>query len=100
MTMPRNPIQQRRESLGLGRTEFAEKAEMRLENLLMVEGGANILLSRPVATKLARVFEQSTPEELIEEYAAWRRSVEVDVEKRSEEPEDPSGEARTPPAPA
>ncbi len=100
MTMPKNPIQQRRESLGLGRTEFAERAGMRLENLLMVEGGANILLSRPVATKLTRVFEQASPEELIDEYAAWRRSVEADVEERSEEPEGPPGEARTPPAPS
>lgn len=80
MAIPKNPIQQRRESLGLGRTEFAEKAGMRLENLLMVEGGGNIVLSRPVATKLTRVFGQSSPEELIEEYAAWRRSVEADGE--------------------
>ncbi len=98
MTMPKNPIQKKRESLDLGRTEFAEKAGMRLENLLAVEEGANIVLSRPVATKLARVFEQSSPEELIEEYAAWRRSVETDVEERSEEP-NPPGEARTPSAP-
>ncbi len=81
MTTPKNPIQKKRESLDLDRTEFAEKAGMTLENLLMVEGGANILLSRLVATKLARVFEQSSPEELIEEYAAWRRSVETDAKK-------------------
>ena len=79
MTTPKNPIQKKRESLDLGRAEFAEKAGMTLENLLMVEGGANILLSRLVATKLARVFEQSSPEELIEEYAAWRRLVETDA---------------------
>ena len=82
MTSLKNPIQKKRESLDLGRTEFAEKAGMRLENLLMVEGGANIVLSRLVATKLARVIEQSSPEELIEEYAAWRRSVETDAKKK------------------
>lgn len=82
--MPRlkNPVQQRRESLRLSRAELAQKAGMSKDTLLMVEGGANLLLSSLVATKFSRIFKDVTPEKLIEEYALWRCSLETERRNR------------------
>ena len=76
MGVSKNPIQERRESLGLETAELAERANMSVDSLVMVERGGNIVLSRLLATKLSQVFDQQSPEELIEEYARWRHSTE------------------------
>ena len=77
MSIPeKNPIRRRRESRGLDRDELATEAGIRPEDLLMVEGGGHIVLSLPLATKLARALGRSSPQELIDEYAAWRHSVD------------------------
>lgn len=56
---------------------------MALETLEMVEKGECLLLSRLLANKLARMFPDATPEKLMEEYAAWRRLLEAERDRRS-----------------
>ena len=74
MGTPTNPIRRRREALGIERSALAKKAGIRLENLLMVEGGGHILLSRPLAAKLSQALGDSSATELIEEYDEWKRA--------------------------
>jgi len=79
----KSPIQKERESLDLSRPEFAQEAGMALETLEMVEKGECLLLSRLLANKLACMFPDATPEKLMEEYAAWRRLLEAERDRRS-----------------
>jgi len=72
MDGPKNPILERRETLGLGRSELAEKAGIRVQDLLLVEGGGHIVLSLPLATKLSRALDWATPQVLIEDYRRWK----------------------------
>lgn len=76
MSIPENPIRRRRESLGLDRSEFAERAGIPLENLQLFEEGGHLVLSLPVAIKIHRLLDQASPERLIEEYDTWRRAAE------------------------
>ncbi len=73
MDTQKNPIQARRESLGLDRSQFADRAGISMDDLLLVEEGAHIVLSLPLATKLSHVLQGVKPQELVDEYRKWKR---------------------------
>jgi len=75
---PMKPIRKRREALGLDRSELAEKAGMRVEDLVLVESGGHIVLSLPLATKLSHVLDGATPQVLSEDYRRWRKGLTVE----------------------
>jgi len=83
MTIVKNPVREKRESLNLDVQELAEQAGVTLGTLRMIEGGAYLYLSQLLAGKLASVFPDVAPDRLKEEYAVWRRQMEVDRQQRA-----------------
>ncbi len=75
MDIAKNPIQERRESLGIDRSELAKRIGISMDDLLLVEEGAHIVLSLPLATKLSHALQETTPQELVDEYRRWKRLV-------------------------
>ena len=71
--MDKNPIQQRRESLEVERSELARRADISVDELALVEEGAHIVLSLPLATKLSQALQGSKPQELVDEYRRWKQ---------------------------